>query len=174
VLLLESYKLRAPEDPEAFTHKDANVRRDLRDGAPMTVRQALFEAGRAPDETRLFSPRRAFCEAFLDKWTTCTTLDRIGVGVPGTALASEVHDLGFPCVVKPRRGRGSRGFALLHSAEELAAYLVLARREPADFVIQEALEGTEYTVSVVAVDDGRTLAVVPKRIVSSGGSPPAR
>lgn len=86
------------------------------------------------------------------------------VRVPATVLVDEqtapddVKRLGEPFIVKPRRGAGGRGFAVLETAAELA-------RLPADgtFIAQELLPGAEFSVDVLARPGGGVVAAVPRR-----------
>jgi carbamoylphosphate synthase large subunit len=90
-----------------------------------------------------------------DKHATCVRLSGLGVTVPRFCLPSEVRSpgdvertLGWPCLSKPRRGRGGRGVAV---------------REPSDwpalealdnsFVLQEFLPGTDYDPNLLMPRD---------------------
>jgi carbamoyl-phosphate synthase large subunit len=92
-------------------------------------------------------------DAFMDKWTMARVLAEKGLPVPDTALAAEPDAVeallarhGFPLVLKPRRGSGSRNVFVLRSREELAFF---SRYVP-DAVVQEYLlpDDEEYTVGV--------------------------
>ena len=115
-------------------------------------------------------PRRPFVEMCLDKFVLMERMRAEGFDVPATRLASEgIGDLVFPLVAKPRSGRGSRGVAVLGTDEELAQHLH-AVGLPADrMILQEHVEGTEFTVSVVVGRSGVTSAVVPKEIILKRG-----
>ena len=85
------------------------------------------------------------------------------VEVPGTVVLgpdttdAELHALGAPFIVKPRRGAGGRGFAVLAGIAELAPY-------PRDgsWLVQELLPGEEYSIDVLARPDGHIVAAVPR------------
>jgi carbamoyl-phosphate synthase large subunit len=109
-------------------------------------------------------PPVQFVVTHLDKLTSNAVLRARGVPVPETGTLAERRGVSFPCVVKPRRGRGSRDMAIVASEQELRAHVVLCRRPPDDFLVQERLQGQEYTVTMVA-DRSRVLrAVVPVKI----------
>jgi carbamoyl-phosphate synthase large subunit len=72
-------------------------------------------------------------------------------------------------VLKPRRGRGSRGVAVANDAKAFAA-AVAANPYPSQALIQqEHVEGPEFTVSVTVSGDGTILGVVPKEIIVKKG-----
>ncbi|MCE3278364.1 MAG: carbamoylphosphate synthase [Bacteroidetes bacterium] len=51
--------------------------------------------------------------------------------------------------VKPISGRGSRGIRKISSEQELKAYYLLEKYKPKDILIQECIEGQEYTVGAL-------------------------
>jgi len=109
-------------------------------------------------------PPFAFVRTHLDKLTSFERLRALGVPAPATARLDEPRRMPFPCIVKPRRGRGSRQVMLARSEEDLRAHVLLSRRDPEDFIQQELLRGQEYTVMMVADRSGTLRAVVPVRV----------
>lgn len=109
-------------------------------------------------------PPTEFVRAHLDKLTSQALLKALGVPVPETEALTGRRRVSFPCVVKPRRGRGSRDVAIVSSEEELRAHVVLCRRPPDDFIVQQLLQGQEYTVTMVADRAGVLRAVVPVKV----------
>ena len=87
--------------------------------------------------------------------------------MPDTYLASNSLrgklDL-YPCIAKPRFGRGSRNVVMLESPEQLQAYLTLTKFDPGQVVLQELLIGQEFTVMMAADGNGRLQAVVPVEV----------
>jgi carbamoyl-phosphate synthase large subunit len=72
----------------------------------------------------------------------------------------------FPLFVKPRSGRGSVQAFPARTAAELAFFLDYVRNP----VVQEYLDGPEYTLDLLCDFDGRPLSVVPReRIVIRAG-----
>jgi carbamoyl-phosphate synthase large subunit len=63
----------------------------------------------------------------------------------------------YPVMVKPRRGSGSRGIRMVGSAQELADI-----QASADYLVQEYLPGTEYSIDVLADVTGHVVASVPR------------
>ena len=109
-------------------------------------------------------PPAEFVQLHLDKLVSNDRLKTLGVPVPETETLPDRRRVSFPCIVKPRRGRGSRHVAVVHSEEELKAHVVVSRRAPDDFIVQELLQGQEYTVTMVASRSGALRAVVPVKV----------
>jgi carbamoyl-phosphate synthase large subunit len=107
----------------------------------------------------LAAPSVATLEVTLDKWELaqrCAPLLR----VPVTRLLN-ADGIGlrwtFPVIVKPRRGAGSRGVRLVPDRASLTAM------EPDEaLIIQEHLPGDEFSVDVLADNDGNVVAAVPR------------
>ena len=110
-------------------------------------------------------PTTRFIELHLDKLSSAQHLRRYGFAAPLTdGLDDRRSAIGFPCIVKPRQGRGSRNVAQVRSEAELQAHLTLSRRPASDFIVQEYAEGQEYTVTMVATRTAELRAVVPVRV----------
>lgn len=97
-----------------------------------------------------------------DKLLTYEVLSRAGVDTPKTwpaqaALRLKRH--AFPYFFKPRRGSAGQGLFRINSVDELR---VFARRDP-DSIVQEYVEGVEYTLDVYTGLDGAPKCVVPRR-----------
>lgn len=126
-----------------------------------------------PADTPVVAPRPGVVDTALDKYRTYTRLDDTGHNVPRTWLATDrdaVDRSAFPLLVKPRRGRGSRGIERVADPDELTAHLAATEYQPSSLLLQEFVAGTEYTTSVVATRDDRLLAIVPKEAVRKEGS----
>ena len=124
-------------------------------------------------ETPILAPRQPVVDAALDKYEMHERLAEAGHDVPATWLATEadrVDESAFPLVVKPRRGRGSRGVSRVDDRAALEAYLDRSARPREILMIQTYLDGPEYTTSAVGTRDGRLLAVVPKEAIEKDGS----
>lgn len=153
----------APDFVEALTQLSRNLEVDLL--VPGVDEELLpISRARAAMPCDVLLPPTEFVATHLDKLASNTLLKACGVQVPETATLSEHQRVSFPCVVKPRRGRGSRDVATVRSEEELRAHVVLCRRPPDDFIVQERLQGQEYTVTMVADRMGRLRAVVPVKV----------
>ena len=136
------------------------------------VDEELLPAARVAgeEEIALIAPRPEFTALCLDKHALMRRLAEVGLPAPPTRLLSEGWEgLPFPLILKPRVGRGSRGVFVARSPEALRAQLMETPRDGASTLVQPFVEGTEYTVSVVAWRDGRVRAVVPKEVVDKRG-----
>jgi carbamoyl-phosphate synthase large subunit len=105
-------------------------------------------------------PPEHFVARHLDKLASNQFLHQAGLPAPQTIPADQGR-LAFPCIVKPRSGRGSRNVAIVYSEAELQAQIILARQVQEDFVVQELITGSEFTVMVVADGSGQLRAIVP-------------
>jgi len=135
------------------------------------------EAGRLSDETgaHIVAASSSVLEVALDKWETCRFLARQGLAHPAHARPEHpeevdrlVADVGYPLLVKPRRGTGSRGVQLLATPDDLGAL----RAEPGALVLQELL-GTadeEFSAATWTCLDGTIRGPVSYRrgLVSAG------
>lgn len=100
-----------------------------------------------------------------DKWRFAQRLRAAGVPTPATALA-ERADVPGPWVVKPRRGRGSRGVRFAETRDELARALA----DTTDAIVQTRCAGREFTADVLVSRDGRLVGCVPRwRIETKAG-----
>lgn len=127
---------------------------------------AAMRDGLTPD---VLLPPTAFVEAHLDKLTSQALLKARGIPVPETEALPLRRAVSFPCIVKPRRGRGSRNVATVRSEGELMAHVMLSRRPPEEFIAQELLEGQEYTVTMVADRTAKLRAIVPIKVAIKRG-----
>ena len=72
----------------------------------------------------------------------------------------------FPCIVKPRFGRGSKDVYIAKNRNELKLYLSIVKKP----IIQEYVTGTEYSIDVFSNLDGTPLSILPRiRIQTESG-----
>ncbi len=91
-----------------------------------------------------------------------------GIECPTTRLSEDVdfEHMIYPVVVKPRCGRGSIDVFQAHNEEQLRFFCSYVR----DAIVQDYLEGQEYTVDVCSDFRGRVISVVPReRLVIRAG-----
>lgn len=118
---------------------------------------------------RVVAPRPEFCDSMLDKFEMAEKMTPLGLSVARTWLASDASSAEFPAIVKPRTGRGSRGFAVVESKKALDRYIAGTEQPAERFIIQEKLEGREFTTSAVVALGGPLLTVVPKEAMIKKG-----
>ena len=62
----------------------------------------------------------------------------------------------FPCIIKPRIGKGSYGFRIIKDKKELKQLYLDG------YIIQEKIDGVEYTIDYFADFSGRPISVIPR------------
>jgi carbamoylphosphate synthase large subunit len=109
----------------------------------------------------LVSPARAVGIAD-DKYLTAQALSEKGIPVPRFVLPSQVHSLadvehliGWPCISKPRVGRGGREVAL-HAESDWPVISKLSDR----YILQEFASGTDFAPNVYVGPNGDTKVIV--------------
>jgi carbamoyl-phosphate synthase large subunit len=103
-------------------------------------------------------------EVCRDKWKTCMALNDV-VPLPRSIVIANnnginnvTDSLKFPVIIKPRSGWGSRLIFEARTSEELRI-LVSKVENP---IIQEKIEGQEFTVDCLADLNGRLLVAIPR------------
>lgn len=115
----------------------------------------------------LVAPNRAAIAVCLDKLLTARALERLDLPGPRTVDAQAGWNEPFPCVAKPRAGRGSRGVVVVESRVHLE-FLREQWTEP--YVLQEFLAGEEFTIDMVATHEGELrMATARRRLRVSAG-----
>ena len=126
---------------------------------------ALARHANALAPTRLLLPRADYVETMLDKLQMVRALSAMNIPVPSSqTLADDLSGVRFPCISKPRSGRGSRDVQVLASLADAVALASALGPAAHTVLAQEKIEGVEYTVQMVADAIGRLCAVVPVRI----------
>ncbi len=102
-----------------------------------------------------------------DKFATCQSLRNNGVAAAATYLPGEIpDDVTFPLFVKPRLGRGGVGAFAIQSRRELEFFVNYVPNA----IVQEFLDGPEYTIDLLCGFGGDVLSVVPReRVVIRAG-----
>ena len=112
---------------------------------------------------RLWVPSRDVIEKTGDKLAFARFLQRIGIAGPVTfEYTAEIAGVRFPAYLKPRRGSGSVGTMRV----ENSAALHEAARGRCDLIVQEAVDGREFTVDAFASEPGRVVAAVPRERIA--------
>lgn len=116
-------------------------------------------------------PHANFCSLCLDKHRLMQSLHDTGISSLLSILAHEVQPShSFPIFVKPRVGRGSRGISKISSYEQLDGYLKLNNAlSPDQIMVQENVEGQEYTVGVLINKENQLLSICSKKVIEKKG-----
>jgi carbamoyl-phosphate synthase large subunit len=126
---------------------------------PLDDARGLFES----IGCRLVLPPREIVARTGDKLEFAKFLREIGVRGPATQPYSDAVELDrFPVYLKPRRGSGSVGTSRIESLHSLHE----AARGRSDLIVQEAVEGREFTVDAFAAAPGRVVAAVPRERIA--------
>ena len=113
--------------------------------------------------TQVILPQDEFIKLFSDKFYSSKVLYKNGIG-PLTLLSKEdFFNSSFGFVIKPRKGRGSRGIAYINSKSQIDAYLDLFNLKEEEIIIQERIIGQEYTVTMVVDNSGELRGIYPLR-----------
>jgi carbamoyl-phosphate synthase large subunit len=124
--------------------------------------------GRFEQRGILVNVSPAFTTALCnDKYATCRHLRSHGIPAAASYLPSNLPPApAFPLFLKPRGGRGSVGAFRADDRRQLDFFLTYVP----DPVIQDYLEGPEFTLDVFCDLSGRLLSVVPReRVVVRAG-----
>lgn len=136
---------------------------------PLVDEELLAAIDLEKENIPVILPRKDFIANCLDKYVLMKKLEALQISVPKTKLASEgFNGLTFPIIAKPRVGRGSRGVQLLNSKEEYHRY-IKELSSPESIILQEYIEGKEFTVSTVVWRDGQIQGIIPKEIIQKRG-----
>jgi carbamoyl-phosphate synthase large subunit len=112
---------------------------------------------------RVAVPRRDVVLNTGDKLAFAQFLGRHGIATPRTvAYAPDLSRVRVPAYLKPRRGSGSVGAQRFESEETLHE----AARGRSDLIVQEAVDGTEFTVDCFAAEAGRVVAAIPRERIA--------
>lgn len=116
----------------------------------------------------VMGPRIETARICRDKFTTAAHLQQHGIRVAATWTPEQVRALNPrpPLFIKPRRGRGSVAAFPILTDEHLRFFLDYVP----DPVVQEFLDGPEFTIDLFCDGDGRPIAAVPReRLVIRSG-----
>lgn len=132
--------------------------------AELTV---FAEAGPMPGPPVLM-PAADVVRVGMDKWATAQFLATHAIPGPLTMPLEQADAMTYPCILKPRRGQGSRGVFVCASAEQARA---LATVVP-DGLLQEALRPAdeEFTCGVYRSIRGDIAVLALQRTLGGGAT----
>lgn len=116
----------------------------------------------------VMGPRPETARICRDKFSTASHLQQHGIRVAATWTPEQVRQLHPrpPLFIKPRRGRGSVAAFPILTDEHLRFFLSYVP----DPVVQEYLEGPEFTIDLFCDLQGRPVSAVPReRLVIRSG-----
>jgi carbamoyl-phosphate synthase large subunit len=114
----------------------------------------------------VLAANRLAVETGLDKYATFSRLAEHALAVPWTRIVGEAPPAALPCILKRRRGQGSKGLQLVRTEEEVE----ITRQTRADDLWQELLlpEDQEYTCGLYRSRGGETRTIVFRRRLQGG------
>lgn len=119
---------------------------------------------------KVISPNLKFVRMCIDKYRLMKILSQKQISWVNTELATDINRRSrFPVFIKPIMSTGSRGARKLINFDQFEAYFKLDNYRKTEAMVQEYLEGDEYTVSVVVNNLNQLLAIVPKKIIVKKG-----
>ncbi len=136
------------------------------------VDEELIKFADARDEfdANIFLPDIGFIELMLNKYDCANEILRLGLQAPKTELVKDANLIGYPLIVKPNSGRGSKGVMVINSQKELEAYMVLYKSTPIEeLIVQELVIGQEYTVLVSVNNFGELNGIIPIKVEQKKG-----
>jgi len=80
---------------------------------------------------------------------------------PGDDIGAAITQLGVPVVVKPSHEGSSVGITRVRAPGDLPAALALAARYDGELVIEQMIEGEEYTVGILQGEALPSIRIVP-------------
>lgn len=119
---------------------------------------------------KIMIPQQEYVTTMLDKLSMIRCFQDQNLKVPETeALSQDISGFDYPCIIKPRKGRGSRGVFSVNTSEEVDSFRSKLVDSLDTYIIQQQKLGFEYTVQMIANSEGRLIHVVPIKVSSKKG-----
>lgn len=113
----------------------------------------------------LLQPNSFFTKISLDKLKLCTALYEKGINNFKTYELKDYRgEFGYPIILKPRVGRGSRGVYIVKNLNEYKNILKKIKNKK-NIIVQKKTYGDEYTVSVIVNNKNNDYKIIPKKII---------
>lgn len=106
----------------------------------------------------LMLPEKRVLDICNDKWQTYKFFMENGIDSPKSFLIPDEASARFPLFIKPRVGMGSQNSYKVDTEEELGFYYSHIFNP----IIQQYVEGTEYTLDCICDNDGNVISIVPR------------
>ena len=118
----------------------------------------------------IISPSIQFCSLCLNKYSLMKELQKHRISFIESYIGDNfTYDPGNTYFVKPIVGRGSRGIKKITSQKQLDAYYILEGYKPNEILIQEYVEGTEYSIGATVNNLNQLLLVSIRKIAEKRG-----
>ena len=116
----------------------------------------------------ILHPDHDSLKIITDKYNVYTLFREKGILFPKTELVVDIKNItknnpDDKFILKPRKGRGSKNIIVLNNLRDLWGIINNTERNYHDYIIQEYVEGTEYTVDVLCDYFGNILNIIPRK-----------
>lgn len=109
--------------------------------------------------TKLILSGKSIIEICNDKWKTYEFLKKNNIECPNTYLKNNIpNDVKFPLIIKPFNGMGSQSVFKIKNPKELDFFLEYVEKP----IVQEFVEGTEFTIDVLCDLKGNVIFAIPR------------
>lgn len=104
----------------------------------------------------------------LDKIRTKQVWQALGLStpryvrlVPGQNVKQAAHEIGLPVIVKPSLEGSSVGISRVFRASDLPQAVELAQRYPGEMLMEQLIDGEEFTVAILGEEALPSIQIVP-------------
>ena len=101
---------------------------------------------------------KAVIDICKDKYKTSAFFEKYSLSSPKTYDKNKRDVIKYPLIIKPADGMGSMGVFVVNEEDDLT-YALKKTENP---IIQEKVEGTEFTMDVLCDMDGEVVYIVPR------------
>jgi carbamoylphosphate synthase large subunit len=162
---IQFYQIPVADSPDLLSKVYSIAVKEQVDWIIPTVSEELPVFARGwqwEDEFPVLVSKARAVEIANDKYLTAKTLASWNVSVPRFVLPSQVHSpeevalkIGWPCISKPRIGRGGREVSL-RKVEDWPLVSTMSDR----YILQEFAPGTDYAPNVYIGPNGKNVVIV--------------
>lgn len=125
-------------------------------------------------DCQVLLPDRRFVATHIDKAVSSKFFEINGIQAPKTLNATVdtnqvIQEVSFPLILKPKRGRGSKGVQIIESLAQYENVKAISNIDLDNYIAQQLIVGEEFTVTVSASISGVLKAIVPVKIKEKRG-----
>jgi carbamoyl-phosphate synthase large subunit len=107
-------------------------------------------------------------DIITDKYNAYTLFKEKGILFPKTELVVNIKNIiknnpEDKLILKPRKGRGSKNIIVFNNFRNLRSIINKTKKNYQDYIVQEYVEGPEYTVDVLCDYFGSILNIIPRK-----------
>ncbi len=117
---------------------------------------------------KIICPQKSFIEKMLNKKNMSDLFSEHDILSPKSYKIDEIVD-GNSYIIKPKVGRGSRGVVSVNSKSQILSYFNLYNKKESECIIQDKIQGDEFTITVSCNKEGNLIQIVPLKILKKKG-----